>query len=144
QFWNQRLGLDQVRQLQLNSPPVELLVMSACRTALGDTNAELGFAGLAVQAGVKSALASLWQVSDLETAGLMAEFYTQLNQQPYKAEALRQAQLAMLRGEVRVEEGVLIWNGGSIPLPPNLINLRAEDATHPYYWAAFTLVGSPW
>ncbi len=144
QFWDQRLGLDQVRQLQLDSPTLELLVMSACRTALGDTDAELGFAGLAVQAGVKSALASLWQVSDLETAGLMAEFYTQLNQQPYKAEALRQAQLAMLRGEVRVEDGMLIWNGGSIPLPPELADLRFQDASHPYYWAAFTLVGSPW
>ena len=144
QFWNQRLGLDQVRQLQLNSPPLELLVMSACRTALGDSEAELGFAGLAVQAGVKSALASLWQVSDLETAGLMAEFYTQLNQQTYKAEALRQAQLAMLRGEVRVENDLLIWNGGSIPLPPELTDLRFQDTSHPYYWAAFTLVGSPW
>ncbi|MEO1299130.1 MAG: CHAT domain-containing protein, partial [Cyanobacteria bacterium J06636_16] len=49
QFWDQRLGLDQVRQLQLDSPTLELLVMSACRTALGDSDAELGFAGLAVQ-----------------------------------------------------------------------------------------------
>ncbi|MBE7381743.1 MAG: CHAT domain-containing protein [Leptolyngbya sp. SIO1E4] len=144
QFWNQRLGLDQLRQLQLNDPPLDLLVMSACRTALGDTAAELGFAGLAVQAGVKSALATLWQVSDLETAGLMAEFYTQLNQQPYKAEALRQAQLAMLRGEVTVVDGKLTWNGGSQPLPAELTDLRFGNIQHPYYWAAFTLVGSPW
>ncbi|MEM6436386.1 MAG: CHAT domain-containing protein, partial [Cyanobacteria bacterium P01_D01_bin.115] len=144
QFWDQRLGLDQLRELQLNNPPLDLLVMSACRTALGDTSAELGFAGLAVQAGVKSALASLWQVSDLETAGLMTEFYTQLSQQPYKAEALRQAQLAMLRGEVTVTDGVLQWNGGSQPLPADLVNLRFGDTRHPYYWAAFTLVGSPW
>ncbi|MGF1458302.1 MAG: CHAT domain-containing protein [Leptolyngbyaceae cyanobacterium] len=144
QFWNQRLGLDQIRELQLNNPPLELLVMSACKTALGDTSAELGFAGLAVQAGVKSALASLWQVSDLETAGLMTEFYAQLSQQPYKAEALRQAQLAMLRGEVTVTDGQLVWNGGTVPLPENLANLRFGDTRHPYYWAAFTLVGSPW
>ncbi|MEO1094516.1 MAG: CHAT domain-containing protein [Cyanobacteria bacterium J06638_28] len=144
QFWDQRLGLDEIRTLQLNDPPLELLVMSACRTALGDTAAELGFAGLAVQAGVKSALATLWQVSDLETAGLMAAFYAQLNQSPYKAEALRQAQLAMLRGDVAVEEGNLVWAGGSEPLPPELANLRLGNIDHPYYWAAFTLVGSPW
>lgn len=144
QFWNQRLSLDKIRQLQLNTPPLELLVMSACRTALGDTTAELGFAGLAVQAGVKSALATLWQVSDLETAGLMAEFYSQLNQRPYKAEALRQAQLAMLKGEVTVTDGALVWSGGSQPLPPQLAELRFGDTRHPYYWAAFTLVGSPW
>ena len=144
QFWNQRLGLDQLGQLQLNNPAVELLVMSACRTALGDERAELGFAGLAVQAGVKSALATLWQVSDLETAGLMAEFYSQLNQRTYKAEALRQAQLAMLKGEVMIEDGVLLWNGGSQPLPPDLASLDFGDTSHPYFWAAFTIVGSPW
>ena len=144
QFWDSRLSLSQIRELQLSDPPLELLVMSACRTALGDTSAELGFAGLAVQAGVKSALASLWQVSDLETAGLMTEFYTQLNQRPYKAEALRQAQLAMLRGEVTVEDGILQWNGGAQPLPEELTNLRFGNTRHPYYWAAFTLVGSPW
>jgi filamentous hemagglutinin family protein len=144
QFWDQRLQLNQIRELQLSDPPLDLLVMSACRTALGDTSAELGFAGLAVQAGVKSALATLWQVSDLETAGLMTEFYTQLNQQPYKAEALRQAQLAMLRGDVTVQDGVLSWNGGRQPLPDNLVNQRFGNTRHPYYWAAFTLVGSPW
>ncbi|MGD1860876.1 MAG: CHAT domain-containing protein [Leptolyngbyaceae cyanobacterium] len=144
QFWDQRVGLNQIRDLQLNNPPLELLVMSACRTALGDAAAELGFAGLAVQAGVKSALASLWQVSDLETAGLMTEFYTQLSQQPYKAEALRQAQLAMLRGEVTVQDGVLTWSSNSEPLPEDLIDLRFGNTQHPYYWAAFTLVGSPW
>ncbi|RZM82409.1 CHAT domain-containing protein [Leptolyngbya iicbica] len=144
QFWDRRLSLDQIPELQLNDPPVELLVMSACKTALGDTSAELGFAGLAVQAGVRSALASLWQVSDLETAGLMAEFYTQLSQQPYKAEALRQAQLAMLRGQVTVQDGVLTWSADAAPLPEELAALGFGNTQHPYYWAAFTLVGSPW
>lgn len=144
QFWDQRLRLDQLRQLQLNDPPLELLVMSACRTALGDPSAELGFAGLAVQAGVKSAVATLWQVSDLETAGLMTEFYTQLSQRSYKAEALRQAQLAMLRGEVTVRDGTLQWSGGSLPLPEELADLRYGNTRHPYFWAAFTMVGSPW
>jgi CHAT domain-containing protein len=77
-FENQRLQMDQLRSLQLNDPPVDLLVLSACRTALGDKEAELGFAGFALQAGVKSVLASLWYVSDLGTLGFMSEFYHQL------------------------------------------------------------------
>lgn len=144
QFWDRRLGLDQLPQLQLSQPTVELLVLSACRTVLGSAEAELGFAGLAIKSGAKTAIAALWQVSDLETAGLMAELYTQLGQVSYKAEALRQAQLAMLQGEVTVTDNVLYWNGGSLPLPAELVGLRFGNTRHPYYWSAFTLVGSPW
>ncbi len=88
QLFDTKLQLDQLRQLGWNKPPVELLVLSACRTAVGDEEAELGFAGLAVQAGVKSALASLWYVSDEGTLGLMTQFYRQLKVAPIKAEAL--------------------------------------------------------
>ncbi len=144
QLWNSKLKLDQIRQLGWNNPPVELLVLSACRTALGDEEAELGFAGLAVQAGVKSALASLWYVSDEGTLGLMTEFYKQLKITPIKSEALRQAQLAMLRGEVRIESGKLRSGGGEIILPPELARVENLQLTHPYYWAAFTMIGSPW
>jgi CHAT domain-containing protein len=77
-----------MRQLRWNNPPVELLVLSACKTAIGDQQAELGFAGLAVQANVKSALASLWTVSDTGTLALMTEFYRDLKTAPIKAEAL--------------------------------------------------------
>ncbi|MGL6282937.1 MAG: CHAT domain-containing protein, partial [Microcoleaceae cyanobacterium] len=105
QFWDQKLRIDQLRQLNLSDPQVELLVLSACTTAIGDEDAELGFAGLAVQAGVKSALASLWYVSDTGTLALMTEFYRQLKIKPMKAEALRQAQLALLYKQVRLEEG---------------------------------------
>jgi CHAT domain-containing protein len=59
---------------------------------------ELGFAGLSVQAGVKSALASLWFVSDEGTMALMTKFYQELKQAPIKAEALRRTQVAMLKG----------------------------------------------
>jgi CHAT domain-containing protein len=144
QFWDQRLGLDQMAQLRLNEPPLELLVLSACRTALGGETAELGFAGLAVKAGVKSALASLWQVSDAGTAGFMVAFYSSLRSAPFKAQALQQAQLAMLRGEVSQNrsQGTLQWAGGVVPMPPEA--LTGEDLRHPYYWAAFTLVGNPW
>lgn len=144
QLSDTKLRLNQLRQLGWNNPPVELLVLSACRTALGDEEAELGFAGLSVLAGVKSALASLWYVSDQGTLGLMTEFYEQLKTAPIKSEALRQAQLAMLRGEVRLEDGKLITPGADIPLPPQLAQLASQSLEHPYYWSAFTMIGNPW
>jgi CHAT domain-containing protein len=144
QLWDTKLQLDQLPTLGLNKPPVELLVLSACRTALGDEEAELGFAGLALQAGVKSALGSLWYVSDEGTLGLMTQFYEQLKSSPMKSEALRLAQLAMLKGETRLQGGNLVTSGGSIPLPPELAKLGDKDLTHPYYWSAFTMIGNPW
>jgi filamentous hemagglutinin family protein len=145
QLQGEKLRLDQIRQMGWNDPPLDLLVLSACRMALGDQDyhAELGFAGLAVQAGAKSAIASLWNVSDEGTAGLMAEFYQQLRQSPIKAEALRKSQLAMLKGTVRLQSGQLIWSAGTSPLPPE-ISRGDRGLSHPYYWAAFTLIGSPW
>ncbi|MGQ4647306.1 CHAT domain-containing protein [Lyngbya aestuarii] len=144
QFWDTKLRLDQLRQLGWNDPPLELVVLSACRTALGDEEAELGFAGLAVLAGAKSALGSLWNVSDAGTLALMTEFYQQLRTTPIKAEALRQAQLSMLRGEVQVSEGRMLIGNESIILPPELAQLSRRDFSHPYYWSAFTMIGNPW
>jgi CHAT domain-containing protein len=145
QFWDGRLSLEQVRSLRLNSPPVQLMVLSACRTALGNEDSELGFAGLAVQAGVKTAMASLWKVDDIGTAGLMTQFYSSLRQEPIKAEALRQAQLAMIQGDMRIDAGNLVWSGGIIPLPPELAAaVTTDDFEHPYFWSAFTVIGSPW
>ncbi|GAB4459666.1 MAG: hypothetical protein OHK0037_05510 [Elainellaceae cyanobacterium] len=148
QFWNERLGLDQVKQLGWNDPPVEMLVLSACRTALGNEQAELGFAGLAVQTGVKSVVASLWYVSDAATTALMTRFYENLATAPIKAEALRQAQVAMARGEVSIDEtGRLRGLGkvGELILPPSSSGeLRGQTLSHPYYWAAFTMIGNPW
>ncbi len=148
QFWDQKLRLNELRNLRLNQPPVELLVLSACTTAVGDEKAELGFAGLAVQAGVKSALASLWYVSDAGTLGLMNTFYEALSTSPIKAEALRQAQLAMLQGKVRLQQGYLIDETGTkankIPLPPEIASRGNLNLSHPFYWAGFTLIGSPW
>lgn len=64
---------------------------------MGSDEAELGFSGLAVQAGVKSVLGSLWYVSDQGTLALMTKFYDQLNTSSLRSESLRQAQLAMLK-----------------------------------------------
>ncbi|MEW6494955.1 MAG: CHAT domain-containing protein [Cyanobacteriota bacterium] len=149
QLWDSQLKINQLRQMGWSQPPqVELLVLSACRTALGDVDAELGFAGLAVQAGVKSALASLWYVNDEGTLALMSGFYQHLRREDVtiKAEALRRAQLAMLHKQVRLENGQLqgLEQLGSIPLPSELARRGNKDFSHPYYWAAFTIIGSPW
>jgi CHAT domain-containing protein len=120
------------------------VVLSACRTALGDEEAELGFSGFAVQAGSKSALASLWYVSDEGTLGLMSEFYQRLKTAPIKSEALRQVQIAMIKGEVRLSGGKLITSQRKIDLPPILQQLGDRELQHPYFWAAFTMIGNPW
>ncbi|MGP1383767.1 MAG: CHAT domain-containing protein [Thainema sp.] len=149
QFNDQRLKLSELRELGLNEPPVELLVLSACRTAIGNEDAELGFAGLALQAGVKSALASLWYVSDEGTLALMTEFYNQLQTSPIKAEALRQTQIAMLQGQVQIDERT-IEEAQEFGFSPPLDRQEGQesvgnsDLSHPFYWSAFTLVGSPW
>ncbi len=144
QFWREQLPLSDFPSLQFNNPPVDLLVLSACQTAVGDPEAELGFAGLAVLAGVRSVLGSLWSVSDAGTLGLMTTFYQELNRLPIKSEALRQAQLAMLRGEIRIEDGMLITPSSRIPLPEELQSLGDRTLTHPYFWSAFTMIGNPW
>ncbi|MGD1805231.1 CHAT domain-containing protein [Dapis sp. BLCC M126] len=146
QLWNEKLQLHQIGELGWNNPEVELLVLSACRTAVGDKNSELGFAGLAIATGVKSAVGSLWLVNDEATLGLMTEFYSHLGNLNIKAEALREAQLAMLKGKVVIEKGILRGSvsGREMSLPAELANIQNQKFSHPYYWAGFTMVGSPW
>lgn len=95
---------------------IELLVLSACQTATGDKRAALGLAGVAVRAGARSTLASLWSVNDESTALVMIQFYQELtNNQLTKAEALRQAQLALLKN---------------------------PSYRHPMFWAPYVLLGN--
>jgi CHAT domain-containing protein len=94
---------------------LSLLVLSACETAVGDDQAAMGLAGAAIQAGATSALASLWQVDDIGTAELMRTFYAGLRAGKPRADALQEAQAAM------------IAKGG-----------RVGD---PWVWAAFTMLG---
>lgn len=145
-LYDQRLGLHELRQFGLHDPPLELLTLSACQTAVGNRSAELGFAGFAVLTGAKTSVASLWNVSDDASAGLMIEFYNQLrgHQPTIKAEALKQAQLTLLHGQVYIQEDQLVGPKGRHPLPPELTIDGIQDFSHPYYWAAFSLVGSPW
>ncbi|WP_413162957.1 CHAT domain-containing protein [Capilliphycus salinus ALCB114379] len=144
QLWDTQLRLSDMKEMRWNSPPAELLVLSACQTAVGNHEVELGFAGLALQSGVKSALASLWYVSDRGTLALMSEFYQQLKGANTKAEALKQAQIGMIRGKVRLQEGELLISRGEVALPPTLASNREEELSHPYYWSGFTLIGNPW
>ncbi len=147
QFWNAKLGFEQLRQLsqQLGwqkDPKVELIVLSACRTALGDQQAELGFVGLALQTGIKTALGSLWAVRDEASLALMTKFYEQLKTASIRSEALQKAQLGMLKGQVRIERGKLRLNEQNIvPLPPELTRGNL-NLSHPYYWSAFTMTGN--
>jgi len=148
QFHDERLKIPQLQKLSdrlgwsTSDTPVELMVLSACETALGDKDAELGFAGLAVQAGVKSTLASLWYVSDLGTLAMMGEFYDQLGDTLNKSEALRQTQIAMLRGNVKIEtQQVKLSNGTDLALPPDFPE-GTLTLNHPYFWSSFALVGN--
>ncbi|NJM69830.1 MAG: CHAT domain-containing protein [Scytonema sp. RU_4_4] len=100
---------------QKRTEPVELLVLSACETAAGDNRAALGLAGVAIRAGARSTLASLWQIGDNSTALFIDEFYRQLTAGKTTAEALRFAQLKLLEG---------------------------LEYTRPLYWAPYVLVGN--
>ncbi|MEL6331483.1 MAG: CHAT domain-containing protein [Cyanobacteria bacterium J06626_26] len=145
QLWDQPLQLDQVHTLGLQDANIALMVLSACNTALGDREAEYGFAGLAVNAGVQTSVASLWPISDEGTLGLMTYFYEHLLQQPVRAIALRQSQLAMLQGELQIANGALYGPKEKVLAHfPDLEYHGRWDFKHPFYWSTYTLVGSPW
>ena len=101
--WDDRLNVNQLNTVlrsreERGSGAIELLVLSACQTATGDKRAALGLAGVAVRAGARSTLATLWFVSDAGTAELMTRFYRELADPTItKAEALRRAQVALLQ-----------------------------------------------
>ncbi|MEO0837871.1 MAG: CHAT domain-containing protein [Cyanobacteria bacterium J06643_5] len=109
--WNKLLKVEDFDRLfQINTNvdarTIELLVLSACETANGDKRAALGLSGIAVRAGARSTLASLWAVEDESTAQLIGQFYQELqNNKLSKAKALQQAQIKLLNNN----ESPLIW-----------------------------------
>jgi CHAT domain-containing protein len=111
--WNKLLNLkdfDRLFQINTNldSQAIQLLVLSACETADGDKRAALGLSGIAVRAGARSTLATLWAVDDESTAQLMSQFYQELqNNELNKAKALQQAQIKLLKN--KNSESPLIW-----------------------------------
>jgi len=137
QLWNERLPISQIPNLKLDNPQVELLVLSACQTAVGPG---LGLGGMAVQEGVRSVLASLWAVSDAGTVPVTLGFYQELRDSRSKAIALRDIQQQMLRGQIRVANGQLTGLRGlgtlAVPVAGTL------DLRHPFFWSAFSLIGN--
>ncbi|MCM3902436.1 MAG: CHAT domain-containing protein, partial [Pyrinomonadaceae bacterium] len=146
-----------VQELQ-NAPgileTVELLTLSACETALGANGRDVeGLAFVAQDLGAKAVVASLWPVADEGTEVLMREFYRlkQANPQWSKAEALRHAQLALLRSittnkqtseNVLLEESQIVkTNQTGAPMKRFKKDPRAPFA-HPHYWAPFILIGN--
>jgi CHAT domain-containing protein len=119
--WDDRINVNELNNFlqktdQRRATPIELLVLSACQTAKGDNRAALGIAGVAVRAGARSTLATLWSVNDEATSTLMSQFYQELGKErATKAEAIRRAQQSILQNPQ--------WQ-------------------HPYYWAPYVLVGN--
>lgn len=118
--FDDRLSVNQLGRYvsigQYKNKPIELLTLSACNTAAGDDRAALGLAGVAVQAGARSALASLWAINDKASAMLVTEFYRQLqDDQVTKAQALQRAQQKLMH------------------------NVRYR---HPGFWSPFLLIGN--
>jgi CHAT domain-containing protein len=118
--YDDKITMDRLSEViglsQFRNAPIELLTLSACETAVGDDRAALGLAGVAVKAGARSALATLWFIDDEATSQLVAEFYRQLgNPSVSKAVALQRAQLKIL-------------------------NEKSHD--HPSFWAPFLLINN--
>lgn len=103
-------GLDHLIGLfRFRQEPLELLTLSACQTGIGDDRAALGLAGVALKAGARSALATLWFINDEASATLIAEFYRQLRDPSIsKAVALQRAQRKLLSD--RVYEHPAYWS----------------------------------
>ena len=77
--------------------PLELLVLSACETAAGDSRAALGLAGVALKAGARSAVATLWQISDAATVEIIDTFYEYTAKEGVtKARAMQLAQIRLI------------------------------------------------
>jgi CHAT domain-containing protein len=116
-----RLTLDElemlVRPLEFRGRPLELLSLSACETAVGDDRAALGLAGVALKAGARSAMATLWFVNDEASARLVSEFYENLYRRPglSRARALQAAQVAAMAD---------------------------RRYSHPCYWAPYLIIGN--
>jgi CHAT domain-containing protein len=108
---NGLLTSGEILKLKLNA---QLVVLSACNTGRGKITGDgvIGLSRSLITAGVPSIVVSLWYVPDASTAALMSEFYRQLQQNPNKAVAMRQAML-----------------------------ITMKKHPQPQDWAAFTLIG---
>jgi CHAT domain-containing protein len=114
--WENRIKMQDLQKLvEANKRPLELLILSACESAEGDSRAPLGLAGTAVRSGARSTVASLWLVRDVSQVKLMGQFYQGLKHGMSRAQALQQAQITLL---------------------------KSDEWSNPYYWANMILLGS--
>ncbi|HDN27311.1 MAG TPA: CHAT domain-containing protein [Thioploca sp.] len=118
--YTEKMKMDKLQEViglgRFRDKPLKLLTLSACKTAVGDDKAALGLAGIAVKAGARSAIATLWFVDDEATSVAMTDFYQQLLTRGIsKAKALQEAQ-------------------------KKLIKIRRY--WHPSYWGPFLLIGN--
>ncbi|MEO1428845.1 MAG: CHAT domain-containing protein [Cyanobacteria bacterium J06633_8] len=133
--------LEEIGTWTLNN--VDLVVLSACETGLGGKfgNGEevLGLGYQFQNRGVRATIASLWRVSDGGTKTLMNEFYGVLKGDVTKAEALRKAQIALIKHDASTA-GVIrgIIDPEVIEQPQE----KTKKFQHPYYWAPFVLIGN--
>jgi CHAT domain-containing protein len=142
-------GRLEVREIFGMDLKASLVVLSACETGLGKLSSGDELVGLTrafIYAGTPSVVASLWNVEDSSTAQLMASFYKNLKTMT-KVEALRQAQLNLIRGNINSD--LLTRRGiggvgklGEVPtaktLSPDSVSV---STSHPFFWAPFILVG---
>ncbi len=106
-----------VGMLRFREEPLALITLSACETAAGDDRAALGLAGVAIKAGARSALASLWFLDDQASSQLVTEFYQQLHDDSVASTAM-----ALQRAQIKF--------------------LEHPEYNHPAYWAAFLLLNN--
>ena len=144
-----KLTLEEFRGFPQMLQGVELLTLSACDTAVGGEDADgkevEGFAVLAQRQGAKAVIATLWAVADESTALLMKEFYRlrMSDTTMTKAEALRQAQLALLTGKIRgdatADRGPRTNQNDKAP---KFVSDPQRPYAHPFFWAPFLLMGN--
>ena len=127
--------------------PIDLFVLSACRTAIGDSQTELGFSGLALQASARSAIGTLWYIDDIVTSAYFVQLYDFLNQRIPKADAIRLTRSAFINKNIRVENDSILGVNGKVlvsNLQTNEIQNLASSLNNPYFWAGIQIMGSPW
>ena len=127
--------------------PLDLVVFSACRTALGDSDAELGFSGLALQAGARSAVGTLWYVDDVVTSAYFVQMYRYLEQGVPKAESMQLTRQAFIRNQIKLDGEQLLGVDGTPllrELTPSQQRRVANGVTNPFFWAGIELMGAPW
>jgi CHAT domain-containing protein len=132
---------------------VDLLTLSACNTAIGDRLGDgkevESFGVIAQKKGAGAVMASLWPVMDESTQLFMREFYSLHGAKPNatKADAIREAQLAMLRGQIRgsAPNGLarnISRGAGDLAGQPGFEPDPKAPFAHPYFWAPFILIGN--